>query len=254
MTRAEAHSPLKWLLPRRPTPAAWVYASTFGGGLVAGDRIEMQVAVRARATAVLGTQSSTKVYRSKSKSACVQILNATVEDDALLVIAPDPVTCFAGARYEQRQIVRLEAGASLVYVDWITSGRRARGERWAFSQYRSRLDVYIDSDRLLTEALLLDPDDGPLDSPYRMGQFHCMAMLLMTGPLVVAQVRELLSRTQAQPISPGSETVEAASPAGDAGVLWRIAGHTTEQVGRRLKEELKFLTGTLGESPWARKF
>ena len=87
-----------------------------------------------------------------------------------------------------------------------------------------------------------------------MGQFHCMAMLLMTGPLVVAQVRGLLSETRAQPISPGSETVEAASPAGDAGVVWRIAGHTTEQVGRRLKEKLEFLKRTLGEAPWARKF
>jgi len=254
VTRAEARSPLKWLFPRRSTPAAWVYAGTFGGGLVAGDQIEMDVAVRTGAAAVLGTQSSTKIYRSPSESTCVQILNATIEEDALLVIAPDPVTCFAGARYEQRQIVRLEPGASLAYVDWFTSGRRARGECWAFSRYQNRLDIYIDSDRLMTDALLLDPEDGPLDSPYRMGQFHCMAMLVMTGPLVIAQVNELLSETRAQPITPGSEIVEAASPAGDSGVLWRIAGHTTEQVGRRLKEQLEFLSGTLVEAPWGRKF
>jgi urease accessory protein len=252
-TRAEASNPLKWLLPRRPTPAAWVYASTFGGGLLAGDQIEMQVGVRSGASAVISTQSSTKVYRSPAGATTTQTLNAHVDDDALLVVAPDPVTCFAGARYEQRQIMHLMPRANLVYVDWLTSGRRARGERWQFAHYQSRLDIYRDSQRLLTDALQLSPDDGPLDSPFRMGDFNCYAMLILSGEQVEAHAEALLQDISTQPVSPGNPVVEAASPL-TSGVIWRIAGQTTEQVSRLLTARLAFLSDFLGDTPWARKW
>lgn len=252
-TRAEARSPLKWLIPRRSTPACWAYSSTFGGGLVGGDRIEMQIGVRRGARAVLATQSSTKVYRCLPETSCRQFLRATVETDALLVLAPDPVTCFAGSRYDQRQVIRLAPDATLVYVDWLTSGRRARGESWAFSRYESRLDVYVDNERLITDSLLLDPDDGPLQSPYRMGQFHCCAVVVMHGPQSQAASAALLNEVGSRPVEPGSELIDSASPL-KSGVIWRIAGHTTEQVAQRLMTQLEFLKPALGESPWGRKW
>lgn len=252
-TRAEASNPLKWLLPRRPTPAAWVYASTYGGGLVAGDHIEMQVGVRSGASAVVSTQSSTKVYRSPSGATATQILSAHVDNDALLVMAPDPVTCFAGARYEQRQIIQLMPQANLVYIDWLTSGRRARGERWDFSNYQSRLEIYRDSERLLTDAMTLCPDDGPLDGPHRMGDFNCYAVLIFSGERMEAQSAALLQAVAAQPVSPGNPIVDAASPL-TSGVIWRIAGQTTEQVSRMLAAKLEFLSEFLGDAPWARKW
>ena len=254
VTRAEGHSPFKWLLPRRPTTAAWAFASTFGGGLVAGDRIDMEIGVREGSRAALVTQSSTKVYRSRSGATCLQTLNATVEDKALFVVAPDPVTCFAGARYEQRQIIRLAPSATLVYVDWLTSGRRARGESWAFSQYRTRLDVYRDGQRLLTDALLLDPKDGPLDSPFRMGRFHCCAVVVVDGPQAESASSALLDEVGSRPIEPVySEEIDSASPL-KSGAIWRIAGQKTEQVAQRLKHRLEFLKPLLGESLWGRKW
>lgn len=41
--------------------AVWVYAVTYGGGLVAGDIVQMKVEVGGGCTTVLTTQSSTKV-------------------------------------------------------------------------------------------------------------------------------------------------------------------------------------------------
>ncbi|MEO2037022.1 MAG: urease accessory protein UreD [Planctomycetaceae bacterium] len=253
VSRAEAYNPLKWLVPRRSTPAAWAFSTTFGGGLVAGDQIEMQVGVRPGASAVLATQSSTKVYRSDSGADCSQILGATVDKGSLMVVAPDPVTCFRGARYKQKQIIRLHPEATLVYVDWLTSGRRARGECWAFSRYRTRLDLYRAGERYLTDSLLLDPDDGPLDSPFRMGTFHCFAMMVMCGPQTQEAVASLLTEVGDQAIHPGNEVVDSVSSLKD-GAIWRIAGRTTEQVARRLKSRLDFLTPILGESPWYRKW
>src|SRR6185295_16446960 len=143
------------------------------------DEIDIQLRVGPGAVCVMNTQSSNKVYKSPAGLVCRHRLRAQVERDALLILAPDQVTCFAQACYEQDQQVDLHADGALVAVDWLTSGRLSRGERWAFSRYRSRFDVFLDGEQLLCDSLLLDPADGPLDSAFRLGRFNCLAMVVL---------------------------------------------------------------------------
>ena len=128
LTRVRAASPLKVLNPRNAGPSAWVYLATYGGGLLGGDAVSIDVSVGPGAHALVSTQASTKVYRSERGAS--QRLHAQADDGSLLVLLPDPVTCFAGSRYTQEQHVRMHAGASLVLVDWLTAGRVGSGERW----------------------------------------------------------------------------------------------------------------------------
>jgi len=114
----------------------------YGGGLLGGDVVELEVEVEAGAALLLTTQASTKVYRTKRDGiAATQSLNATVDDGGLLVLAPDPVVPYESAAYEQRQRFMLSPAASLVAVDWVGAGRVSRGERWAFSHFASRNEV-----------------------------------------------------------------------------------------------------------------
>src|SRR5512142_877517 len=59
-----ATSPLQLLAPRARGAAAWVLAASHGGGLVAGDAVDLAVEVGPGATASVGTQAETKVYRA----------------------------------------------------------------------------------------------------------------------------------------------------------------------------------------------
>src|SRR6185369_12726631 len=102
---------------------------SFGGGLVAGDQTCLHLTLDDGARCFLGTQSATKVYRNPAGRPCGQELIARLGRESLLVLAPDPVQCFAGACYSQRQVCHLGAGASLVLLDWVCGGRVARGER-----------------------------------------------------------------------------------------------------------------------------
>lgn len=85
---------------------------------------------------------------------CSQTLSTDVEAGALLAIVPHAVTCFADARYKQTQVVRMAKGANLVLVDWLTSGRMARGEQWAFDNYETSNDVLLDGQLLVHEAVI----------------------------------------------------------------------------------------------------
>jgi urease accessory protein len=253
VTRAFAESPLRLLVPRRRGIPAWVYLSTYGGGMVAGDEIDLRVRIGARAVGVLGTQASTKVYRSPSQVPCRQTLRATVADAGLLVLAPDPLTCFAQACYEQSHSIRLEESGSLVLVDWLTSGRRARGESWAFSRYRSRLQVRRNDELILADGLLLDPIDGPLDSPFRLGRFHCLAMIALIGEQLATAAEDLLGRIAAKPVPARAGLLDAASPI-PHGIVVRVMGETTESVSRYVSQALSFLDKFLDEGPWSRKW
>ncbi|CAG8633583.1 7473_t:CDS:2 [Diversispora eburnea] len=51
---------------------------------------------------------------------------------------PGPTTCFQSADYSQYQKFKLEDDiSSLIVLDWFTSGRMSRGERWEFANYKS---------------------------------------------------------------------------------------------------------------------
>ncbi len=133
LARALAKSPARILAPRNHGRAAWVFLASLGGGLLDADCLDVRLNVGASASALLGTQASTKIYRSPR--GCSQRLEADVGPGALLALVPDPVVCFRGARYAQDVRVTLCPDSSLLLLDGYTSGGSARGERWEFNAY-----------------------------------------------------------------------------------------------------------------------
>ncbi len=246
---ARATAPLKLLTPRNHGHASWVITATFGGGLVDGDAIDLDVDVAPRAAALLGTQASTKIYRSPT-STCRQDLRARVAEHALFVAVPDPVVCFAGARYEQTVRVEIARSASIVLVDAFTAGRSARGERWDFLRYASRTEIHRDGAPLVVDAVVLDPAHGDLHA--RMGRFDTMTSITIAGPAVHA-LRERALSTSAPP-KRGAALVRSASAVSDDAVLVRIAGASIEAVTSAARAELAGLAEILGDDPFARKW
>ena len=270
VTRARANSPLKLLNPRSADSSAWMFTSTFGGGLLAGDQLALTVDVGDDCTCLLGTQSATKVYRSPHGLPAGQTLDVSVGNGATCVIAPHPVTCFAHARFVQRQRIELASSSSLVLIDWFTSGRHASGERWAFDRYDSRTDVFIDGRHVFRDALLLSGDDGPIDSQHRTGGFDCFAYAVALGIAFEEPVKQMLRQIEQEPVrtdtdrplvfaasplrvncrSPSQMRCDASQEAG--GAILRVAGTGSEIVGRWLLDQLRFVDESLGSDRWSR--
>jgi urease accessory protein len=248
--RVYATSPLRLLTPRNHGHAAWIYASSYGGGLVDGDRIVLEIDVAPGAAAMIATQASTKVYRSPRGTGAAT--HAQVGDEALLVVAPDPVVCFAGARYRQAQQIDLSAGGALVLVDWVTSGRHTRGERWAFDEYRSELAVRIGARPIVHDTIALRASDGDLGR--RLGRFNVLATVLVAGAPLRAHGTSIVAHASDTPVVRRAEQLVSATALGDAACLLRIAGTSFEQVTQTVRGYLAFLPALLGDSPWDRKW
>ena len=248
--RAYATSPLRLLTPRNHGHAAWIYASSHGGGLVDGDDVSVEASVGDGAAAFLSTQSATKVYRSPRGTRTA--LDADVGENALLVAAPDAVVCFAGSRYRQVQRIALAGSGRLVLVDRVTSGRRESGERWRFDEYVSRTAVHLGGRLVVHDATALRASDGRLAD--RFGRYDVMAVAMVIGRGLEEEIGRMDARVREEPVRRETDRLIAAAPVGDAGCILRIAGRTVEDVDDTLEDLLGFVPGLLGDSPWARKW
>lgn len=169
--------------------------------------------------------------------------------NGLLLLLPDPITCFSSASFTQHQIFHLEPGASAIVLDWITSGRIARGEEWDFDRYRSTNEIWIGEKRLIRDALLLEKNNGSNRAMKdRMRSYSCYATLFLVGPRVTPILTKLTSSydgisifQQSQP--PG--ILWSLSRAAD-GCVVRVAGDETEQVKLWIKHSLQDLESDVG--------
>jgi len=235
---AFAESPLRFLTPRNHGTAAWAYTSTLGGGLVDGDRLELDVSVGPGARAFVASQGPTRVFRSARGATSTTI--ARVEADGALMLFPDPTACFGGARYSQTTEVRISPGSSLALWEVLSAGR----ERWGFTRCETTLRVLP----FLDERWLLDPEHGPLVE--RMGRFGAIGTLLLVGPLFAGLALATRERVDAGPAHRGAPLVESASPLRDGALVVRAAAPSVQQLVQRFRDHLAVLPSVLGDNPW----
>ncbi|XP_010914240.1 urease accessory protein D isoform X1 [Elaeis guineensis] len=277
VTRCFSKYPVKLIVPNKvgssKTDAVWIYTLSYGGGIVSGDRISLSIGVGDGCTAAVTTQASTKVYKSVDSKCSEQALEARIGRNALLAIIPDPVTCYSTARYSQKQVFRVFSDSNLVIVDWITSGRHERGEKWEFELYKSTNQIVLEEGQpLFLDSVLLEQGSA-CSIAERMQEYHVIAMVIMLGPKlkhvqnqVQEEVKKMMSRHFRVPTpTPGrymrSESQsDATRPAFVAscsafgpqaiGVVVRIAAVTTESVYMFLRHHLATLELFLGVTPY----
>ncbi|KAJ1975586.1 hypothetical protein H4R35_003082 [Dimargaris xerosporica] len=166
-----------------------VYIVTYGGGIVHGDRIQLDIHIDPGVGLTLLTQGSTKVFRARKPHVAAQALQLkaapppaaapgvasllptsdttpalyssqyatiTVAPGGCLVYLPSPVTCFRGSRYVQRQQITLQSPrSSVVFLDWFTGGRSSRGELWEFDLYNSINTILLNDRPIFKDAVHL---------------------------------------------------------------------------------------------------
>ncbi|KAF9474102.1 UreD-domain-containing protein [Pholiota conissans] len=277
--------PLKLLSPYIQDTTALVYLLTYGGGLVSGDELDLKVAIELGATLVLLSQGTTKVFKARPgrRLACVkpvtssglapsskdlsstrQSLNFHIAAKGLLLLLPEPVTCFRGALYNQYQRFHIQDNGSVVILDWITSGRMSMGEDWAFSHYYSVNEIFHNGRRIAKDVMLLDTKDLNLKIPDRplndrLQPYSCYAMLILYGPQIQSVIAEItlkynqLSVFKSKTPAPLIWSLSPIDPT-NLGVVIRIGGRETEMVKEWLKDALSGLKRIVGLDVYRRAF
>ena len=155
-----------------------VHLNNVSGGVIAGDRLALDVEVESGAAAQITTTGATRLYRHRAGAAdSEQRSRFSVGDGALLEYLPDPVIPYAGSRHVQRTEIRLGRGSTLFWWEVLAPGRLAAGERFAFERLRIQAEVYAGSRPVLREDYLLQPRQKELPAMARMFDYSHTASL-----------------------------------------------------------------------------
>jgi urease accessory protein len=184
-----------------------IFLLTYGGGIVAGDTIDLDIRMDSRTRLILLTQGSTKIFKTSDPLVISkQHMTVHLSHEAALVYLPDPVQPFAHTAFSQSQIYHLKnEQGNLCVCDWVTSGRSARGENWDIHEYKSRNEVWTHDDAgkkrlLLRDNLILDKHgrtEMALSS--RMDGYSVFGTLIIRGSVFSSLAQFFLNEFEALP-------------------------------------------------------
>lgn len=127
-------------------------------GILAGDRLESEIAVGADAALLVTTPSASRVFQMKEGAAeCRQ--RFTVSSGAWLEVMPEPLVPHRGSRYRQVTSVEIASGGRMLFVDQLMPGRVAHGEAWTWDRLCLDLDVKLNGELILRERFDQHGDD-----------------------------------------------------------------------------------------------
>ena len=220
-----------------------------------------------------GDRLSTRLGQSAHAAPDVTtyVAEATVASGSALFVLPDPVTCFRAASYSQTQRITLSSDASLVLLDWVTSGRKSLGEEWVFSRYHSLNEVFLDGRCIARDIMLLEEPSPVQPTPEiaqskglsrtlgeRLHPYSCYATLILSGPLVqdvVAHLDKLYQSITVFRTTSPVRLIWALSPISEGkGYVVRVAGMETEDVKDWLRESLLKFQDIVGVDTYLKLF
>jgi urease accessory protein len=149
------HNPLRVLFPvPDPGDAALAVLVTTSGGLVAGDRLRIDLRVGPGAIAHVATSAAEKIYRSTG--ATTQIAQSvSVGEGAWLEYLPHETILFDGAKVRRRTVADVALGGGFLGGNILVFGRRARGERFTYGLLHEQIAVHRGGRLVWADALHL---------------------------------------------------------------------------------------------------
>jgi len=198
-----------------------VYVLHPPGGIVAGDRLELDIGLEPGSHALLTMPGASKFYRSIGPTARLAQRFRLAADSTLEWLPQDSIL-FSGARVSLDSRFTLEPGARLLAWETLCLGRPVMGERFDQGALDSRLHIELPGEVGLHERLRLE--GGRLD---KLGG-HPLLATFCAAPAdqaVLEQVRLLLDEL----VNPAGATLLGSL------LVIRVLDHDNQHLQRTLQ-------------------
>lgn len=226
LLRSRQQSPLKVQRPFYPEDPAVCHTVMLhtAGGVVGGDRLQVQLQLQPQAQAFLTTAAASKIYRSDGLRSELRV-KATLATGARLEWFPQETIAFRGAQYQNQMRVDLATGSTFVGWEITRFGRTARGEQFTAGDWRSQTEVWQDHQLQWCDRQWLPGEEGVIESPHGLGGNAIAGTLVWLGdpvaPSLLKTIRDLPKPAAGQT---GITTTQA------DGLLCRYRGNSTTEV------------------------
>lgn len=156
-------APFKVLHPFHQDGFLQIMVVKVSAGLMAGDRQAIDIVLEPGTKAEFLSQSYEKIHQMEEGEA-IRKGKVIVGPEATLFYAPLPVLPFADSAFRSTFCINLADETSrLFYSDILACGRAARGERFAYRLYRSRVRITSGGTILYADNFRFEPQTHDMD-------------------------------------------------------------------------------------------
>ncbi len=203
--------PLRIHNPIVSGPCCHALLANYGGGMLDGDRICLDIECRQGARLNVGSVGSLQVYKSPQKGT-FQHVRGTVGPEALVVFGPDPVVLHSEAVYAQSHEWHVARGGSLLVGEFMLAGRLETGERFAFTEYSTQMAVYADDELLLYDRFAFRSSGHEFRDPATFAGRGCFLCMYMIGERWTALSDRLAGEAQSLMSRSGTRVLASVHP------------------------------------------
>lgn len=176
-------SPYRVLLPRPSSPNIMEIAiANTSGGMVAGDDLNIDVAMGDKTLATVTSQAAEKAYRSHGPEISARV-NLKVGPQSTLKWMPQETILFDGVRLRRRISIQCSDDGQVIAGEVLTLGRIASGESLSHGLLHDEWRIEFEGDLIWADSLHLAGDiRRQIDSPVGFDQSVALATLVYVAP------------------------------------------------------------------------
>jgi urease accessory protein len=142
------------------------------GGILGGDRLEMDVTLAPGSAATILTQAANKVYKGAEAR---QDATFRVEEGGFLEYLPHHLIPYPRSSYRQETEFHLATDATLLVWDAFSAGRVARGERFVFDGLSVKTRIFREELPEAADGFELLAGDEPFGGYSYLGAAYVLA-------------------------------------------------------------------------------
>ncbi|HLS31000.1 MAG TPA: urease accessory protein UreD [Flavobacteriaceae bacterium] len=128
------------------------------GAFLDSDVYQMDIRLQEESRLTLTTQGASIIYKTPEKEA-YQEANMFLAKGSYLEYLPGAIIGYKNAKFFQKNIFHLEKGATLLYLEVITSGWSPEGDPFTFTSLRLQSEIYKDEELVVYDHIKLAPEE-----------------------------------------------------------------------------------------------
>ena len=163
-----------------------------GGGIVEGERYNINVELKENVRAIVTTQAASKVYKCENSYESFQETTLKLEENSILEYRTDPVILYKNAVYRHENNIYMTKSSTLIYTDGITSGWSPDKKRFQYEKAKLKTNIYMDGVPVLLDNMLINPREDDIDGLGFMEGYKNFATLIILDDRIDKNIIEHL--------------------------------------------------------------
>lgn len=212
-------------------------------GILAGDKLQIELDLAENTALTLGTQAFTRVQSMRETASAEQFTRIRLARQSRLFYLPHPLVLHKESAFMQRTEIEMAEQSQLIYGEIVAIGRVLNGERFAFRQFLSSLQIVHQNRPLVIDKIHWQPSKMDLTALSQMEDFSHQGSLLFLdlakSELEIKAILQALYQQFGEPLEQTSGELAmlfGISQLHRQGLMVRVLAHRAEQIEQLFKQ------------------